>query len=166
MRHRIRGRKLNRTSEHRISLLRNMAVSLIQHKQIQSTLPKCKELRPFVEKLVSIARKNTLHARRLLLSKLGTNKLEAVNELIVLATDRYKERPGGYTRVLKNGYRYGDNAPRGVIMFVEEEMKKTPKNNKKKTEEVKASKPKKEEAKASEPEVVVEATEISEDNNA
>lgn len=120
MRHRVRGRKLNRTSEHRMALLRNMAESLIQHKMIQSTLPKCKELRPFVEKLVTIARQNTLHARRLLLSKLGQSKLEAVNELMVLATDRYSKRPGGYTRVLKNGYRYGDNAPKGVIMFVEE----------------------------------------------
>ena len=120
MRHSVRGRKLNRTSEHRMSMLRNMAVSLIEHKMIQSTLPKCKELRPFVEKLVTIARKNTLHARRLLLSKLGSNKLNAVNELIVIAQDRYQNRPGGYTRVLKNGYRYGDNAPKGVIMFVEE----------------------------------------------
>ncbi|USO02389.1 MAG: 50S ribosomal protein L17 [Alphaproteobacteria bacterium] len=130
MRHRVRGRKLNRTSSHRLALLRNMAVSLIQHKQIQSTLPKCKELRPFVEKLVTIARKNDLHARRLLLSKLGPNKLEAVNELMVLATDRYQGRPGGFTRILKNGYRYGDNAPKGVIMFVEEDTKPKAKKDK------------------------------------
>jgi len=123
MRHRVRGRKLNRTSEHRLALFRNMAVSLIQHKMIQSTLPKCKELRPFVEKLVTVAKKGTLHARRLLLSKLGQNKLEAVNELMVLTSDRYQGRLGGYTRVLKNGHRYGDNAPKGVIMFVEEESK-------------------------------------------
>lgn len=126
MRHRLKGKKLNRRSEHRMAMLRNIAVSLIENKTVKSTLPKCKTIRPFIEKLTTIAKKNTLHARRLLLSRLGQSRTEAVNELIKMASGDYKDRPGGYTRILKSGFRYGDNAPMAVIQFVghEHQVKK------------------------------------------
>lgn len=117
MRHRLKGRKLGRTSEHRQALLRNLAIALVEHQQIRTTLPKAKELRPFVERLVTIARKNTLHTRRLLLARLG-NQVEAVDKLIQLAVGEYKNRDGGYTRIYKCGFRVGDSAPMGLIEFV------------------------------------------------
>jgi len=117
MRHRLSGRKLGRTSSERKSLMQNLAISLITHKTIKSTLPKVKELRPYVEKLITIAKDNTLANRRLLLSKLGPNKNDVVNELFKLGAD-YQARPGGYTRIVKGGFRYGDNAPVGIIQLV------------------------------------------------
>lgn len=117
MRHAIKGRKLNRTSSHRKSMLMNMAVSLIEHEQIKTTLPKAKELRPFVEKLVTLAKKGDLHARRMLISKLQ-NK-EIVEKLISKLANRYSSRNGGYIRILRNGFRYGDMAPMAIIEFVD-----------------------------------------------
>lgn len=124
MRHRYSGKKLSRPKDQRRALLRTLAVSLISHKTIKSTLTKCKTLRPFIEKLVTIARESNdcLSKRRLLLSKLGNQK-KATEELIRIANESYKDRPGGYVRLLKMGYRYGDCAPMGLIQFVGYESK-------------------------------------------
>ncbi len=117
MRHGNGYRKLNRTHEHRKAMLANMACSLIEHEQIKTTLPKAKELRPYVEKLVTLAKRGDLHARRLVLSRI---RQEApVKKLFDTIGERYRERPGGYTRVLRAGFRYGDMAPMAIIEFVE-----------------------------------------------
>ena len=107
MRHGYAHRKLGRTSSHRTALFANMAASLIKHEQIVTTLPKAKELRPFVEKLVTLAKKGDLHARRQALSTLAQDKF-AVHKLFAEVAPRYAERPGGYTRILKIGQRAGD----------------------------------------------------------
>ena len=117
MRHNLKGRKLNRTSSHRIALLRNLAMALIINKTIKTTVPKAKELRPFIEKLVTIAKKDTLANRRLLIARLG-NKPSLANDLIQITKENFSDRPGGYTRIIKSGYRYGDNAPMAIIQFV------------------------------------------------
>ena len=117
MRHRKAGRKLNRTSSHRKAMFANMAASLIEHEQIVTTLPKAKEMKPFMDKLITLAKKGDLHARRQAISKVR-NK-EAVKKLFEVFGERYKDRNGGYTRVLKAGYRFGDNAPRAVIELVD-----------------------------------------------
>ena len=117
MRHGYAHRKLGRTTSHRHALFANMAASLIKHEQIVTTLPKAKELRPFVEKLVTLAKKGDLHARRLAISRV--RDVGQVGKLFDTLGPRYKTRNGGYTRVLKAGYRYGDNAPLAVIEFVD-----------------------------------------------
>jgi large subunit ribosomal protein L17 len=117
MRHGIAHRKLGRTSAHRTALFANMAASLIKHEQIVTTLPKAKELRPFVEKLVTLAKRGDLHARRIAISRV--RDVEQVGKLFETLGKRYAKRPGGYIRVLKAGYRYGDNAPMAVIEFVD-----------------------------------------------
>lgn len=117
MRHGMAGRKLNRTSGHRIALLRNLACAMIEHKSIKTTVPKAKELRRFIEKMVTIARTDTLANRRLLISRLG-NKPEMAQALIDLSVQNFSARPGGYTRIVKAGYRYGDNAPMAIIQFI------------------------------------------------
>ena len=117
MRHKLKGRKLNRTSSHRKALFGNMANSLITHEQIKTTLPKAKELRGIVEKLITIGKKGGLHARRQLISRLQNN--ENASKVIEALADRYKSRPGGYTRILKAGFRYGDSAPMAVIELVD-----------------------------------------------
>ena len=118
MRHGINGRKFGRRSGPRNALLNALSVALIKHEQIRTTLPKAKDLRPIVEKLITIARKGTLHARRLLEAKLrGQEPL--VKKLIETLGPRYKERPGGYLRILKDGFRDGDNAPMAIIEFVD-----------------------------------------------
>jgi large subunit ribosomal protein L17 len=117
MRHGYAHRKLGRTSSHRTALFANMAASLIKHEQIVTTLPKAKELRPFVEKLVTLAKKGDLHARRLAISKV--RDVDQVGKLFATLGPRYKARNGGYIRVLKAGFRYGDNAPMAVIEFVD-----------------------------------------------
>ena len=117
MRHGIKGRKLNRTSAHRKVLLMNLANSLIMHEQIKTTLPKAKELKPFVEKMITFGKKGDLHSRRIVLSILRDQV--AVKKLFDEVAPAFKERNGGYTRVLKNGFRTGDNAPMAVIQFVE-----------------------------------------------
>ncbi|MDC9701756.1 MAG: 50S ribosomal protein L17 [Alphaproteobacteria bacterium] len=120
MRHRKAGRRLNRTWSHRAAMFRNMASALIKHEQIVTTLPKAKDLRSFVEKLVTLADRGDLHARRSAYARLSEKS--AVAKLFDVLGPRYKERPGGYTRVLKAGYRYGDNAPMAVIEFVDRDV--------------------------------------------
>ena len=117
MRHRNQGRKLGVTSSHRTAMFANMAAALIKHEQIKTTLPKAKELRPVVEKLVTLSRRNDLHARRQALSKIRDE--DQVKKLFEVLGPRYKARPGGYTRVLKAGFRHGDNAPMAFIEFVD-----------------------------------------------
>ena len=117
MRHKISKRKLNRTSSHRKALLANMAVALIKHEQIKTTLPKAKELAPFVEKLITLGKKGDLNARRKLYS-IVTEKTWGAKVFDILA-ERYKERSGGYTRIMKAGFRYGDSAPMAVIELVD-----------------------------------------------
>lgn len=119
MRHLKSGRRLNRTSAHRKAMFANMACALIKHEQITTTLPKAKELRPVVERLVTRARNNkgSLHSRRLALSEI--KDLKMVAKLFDVIGPRYADRPGGYIRVLKAGMRYGDNAPMAVIEFVD-----------------------------------------------
>lgn len=117
MRHRKAGRKLNRTSSHRLAMFANMSASLIRHEQIITTLPKAKELRPFVERLVTLAKRGDLHARRQAISKVRDTAMVA--KLFDTLGPRYAARNGGYTRILKAGFRRGDNAPVAVIEFVE-----------------------------------------------
>ena len=117
MRHGNRGRKLNRTHEHRSAMFANMAAALIKHEQISTTLPKAKDLRPIVEKLVTLAKKGGLHARRQAISQIGDE--EQVGKLFGVLADRYRARNGGYTRVLKAGFRHGDSAPMAVIELVD-----------------------------------------------
>jgi large subunit ribosomal protein L17 len=117
MRHGNRGRKLNRTHEHRAAMFANMAAALIKHEQISTTLPKAKDLRPVVEKLVTLAKKGSLHARRQAISQIGDE--EQVTKLFAVLAERYRNRQGGYTRVLKAGFRYGDSAPMAVIELVD-----------------------------------------------
>jgi large subunit ribosomal protein L17 len=117
MRHGNQGRKLNRTSSHRKAMFANMAASLIKHEQIVTTLPKAKELKPVADKLVTLGKKGGLHRRRQAFAQLRDDA--AVAKLFDALADRYKERPGGYVRVLKAGFRYGDSAPMAVIEFVD-----------------------------------------------
>ena len=117
MRHRKQGRKLNRTSSHRKAMFANMAASLIEHEQIVTTLPKAKELRSVADKLVTLAKRGDLHSRRQAISRI--RDVEQVGKLFEVIGPRYADRNGGYTRVLKAGFRYGDNAPMAVIEFVE-----------------------------------------------
>lgn len=117
MRHGMAGRKLNRKSQHRKSMLANLAVALIKHEQITTTLPKAKELRPVVEKLITLSKKGGLHNYRQALAFLPDE--EQTQKLFHVLGDRYKTREGGYTRVLKAGFRYGDNAPLAIIEFVD-----------------------------------------------
>src|SRR5689334_13048391 len=117
MRHGNAGRKLNRTASHRAAMFANMAAALIQHEQIVTTLPKAKELRPVVEKLVTLAKRGDLHARRLAAARVRDEGM--VKKLFETIGPRYKERNGGYTRVLKAGFRHGDSAAVAVIEFVD-----------------------------------------------
>ncbi len=117
MRHGVSGRKLNRTSSHRRAMFANMAAALIKHEQIKTTLPKAKELRPIAEKLVTLGKKGGLHNRRRAFAMLCDDAMVA--KLFDALADRYKDRPGGYTRVLKAGFRYGDAAPMAFIEFVD-----------------------------------------------
>ncbi len=117
MRHGIAHRKLNRTASHRKAMFANMAASLIEHEQIITTLPKAKELKPIMDKLVTLAKKGDLPARRRAIAKIRDKA--AVKKLFEIMGTRYKDRNGGYCRVLKAGYRYGDNAPMAVIELVD-----------------------------------------------
>ncbi|AZN71955.1 50S ribosomal protein L17 [Georhizobium profundi] len=120
MRHRNAGRKLNRTASHRKAMFANMAVSLIVHEQIVTTLPKAKEIRPIVEKLVTLGKRGDLHARRQALSQIKDQ--DAVRKLFDAIASRYADRHGGYLRIMKAGFRAGDNAPLAVIEFVERDV--------------------------------------------
>jgi large subunit ribosomal protein L17 len=120
MRHGFKGRQLNRTSEHRNAMFANMSASLIKHEQIVTTLPKAKDLRPIVEKLVTLAKNGSLHARRQAIGQVRDQ--DQVKKLFEVLAARYKDRKGGYLRIMKAGFRYGDNAPRAVIEFVDRDV--------------------------------------------
>ena len=120
MRHGKAHRKLNRTAEHRRALWANMTAALIKHEQIMTTLPKAKDLRPIIEKLVTLGKRGDLHARRQAIAQV--RDVAMVRKLFEVLGPRYKERNGGYTRVLRAGFRYGDNAPRAVIEFVDRDV--------------------------------------------
>ena len=117
MRHGNGYRRLNRTSEHRKAMFANMAGSLIEHEQISTTLPKAKELRPIVEKLITLGKRGDLHARRMAASRLKQDK--HVAKLFAVLGPRYSERDGGYVRIMKAGHRYGDKAPMAIVELVE-----------------------------------------------
>ena len=122
MKHKIKGRKLNRTSAHRKALFKNLASALIEHEQITTTLPKAKDLRPVIEKMITIGKKGTLHARRQLISKLP--KSTNFNKIMTELPERYKERKGGYTRIIKKGYDM-ETQLNGIIEFVDKKIKDT-----------------------------------------
>lgn len=117
MRHGIKGRKLNRTKSHRRALFANLAASIIKHEQIKTTLPKAKEMRPIVEKLITLAKRGDLHARRQAAAFLYEDAI--VSKLFSVLGERYKDRQGGYTRIIKAGFRYGDNAPVAIFELVD-----------------------------------------------
>ena len=125
MRHGISGRKFNRPSSQRKSLLQGLAKSLIQYEQIKTTLPKAKDLRPYVEKLITAGKSNTLATRRRLISLIGDHDL--TNKLITTFAERYSNRAGGYTRIIKAGFRYGDAAPMAIIELVDRDISAKPK---------------------------------------
>ena len=120
MRHGNTNRKLNRTSSHRKAMFANMSASLIKHEQIVTTLPKAKELRPIVEKLITLGKRGDLHARRQAIAQMRDET--QVAKLFAVVGPRYKERNGGYIRILKAGFRYGDNAPLAVIELVDRDV--------------------------------------------
>ena len=122
MRHGFRGRRFNRRAEHRSSMLSNLSASLIKHEQIVTTLPKAKDLRPIVEKLVTLAKQGSLHARRQAIAEVGRGCEAEVRKLFDVLATRYKDRHGGYTRIIKAGFRYGDSAPVAVIEFVDRDV--------------------------------------------
>lgn len=139
MRHKVDHRKLNRTSEHRMAMLNNQAASLIRHDRITTTLPKAKELRRFVERLVTLAKKDTLHARRIAAGKMKDPK--ALQKLFTEFGPLYASRPGGYTRIMKLGFRRGDGAQEAIIEMVDREPafeEKVPEKGKKKKSAEKA----------------------------
>src|SRR4051794_27511252 len=117
MRHRLSGRGFSRTASHRKAMFNNLAHALVKHEQIKTTLPKAKDLRPIVEKLVTLGKRGGLHARRQILASLKDEKM--AEKLLTILAERYKSRSGGYTRVLKAGFRYGDMAPMAIIEFVD-----------------------------------------------
>lgn len=121
MRHGFARRRLNRTSSHRKAMFKAMACSLLEHEQIKTTLPKAKELRPIVEKLITMAKKDSLHTRRMALSRL--QKYDIVKKLFDDIAKRFENRNGGYIRIMKAGHRYGDAAPMAVIELVEKAEK-------------------------------------------
>ena len=117
MRHRMHGRKLGRTTPHRLAMFRNMAASVLKHEQVTTTLPKAKEMRAVVDKMITLGKRGTLHARRQALAELHDDAV--VQKLFSTLAERYKDRSGGYTRVLKAGFRYGDAAPMAVLELVD-----------------------------------------------
>jgi len=120
MRHGKTGRKLNRTSSHRKAMFANMAASLIKHEQIVTTLPKAKEMKPIIDKLITLGKRGDLHARRQAISQI--RDVAMVRKLFDTLGERYKDRQGGYSRVLKAGFRHGDSAPMAVIELVDRDM--------------------------------------------
>lgn len=120
MRHGKSGRKLNRNSSHRKAMFANMAAALIKHEQITTTVAKAKDLRPIVEKLVTLGKRGDLHARRQAISRI--RDVDMVGKLFDVLGPRYKERQGGYIRIMRAGYRFGDNAPIAVIEFVDRDV--------------------------------------------
>ena len=117
MRHRKSGRRFGRPSAHRKAMFENLAAALIKHEQIRTTLPKAKDLRPFVERLITLGKRGNLHARRQAIAALQDAAL--ANKLMTVLAERYATRPGGYTRIIKAGFRYGDDAPMAIIELVD-----------------------------------------------
>ena len=141
MRHRFGYKKLNRTSEHRTALIKNMLNSLIKYEQITTTLPKAKVLKPQADKIITLGKKNSLQNTKILASKL--QDMKSANKVKKTLAKRYESRKGGYTRIIKAGYRYGDNAPLAIIEFVDRDVEakrvdRKKKETKKSTEEKKA----------------------------
>ena len=134
MRHKIAYRKLNRTSEHRKALFKNMLNSLIKYEQITTTLPKAKELKPKIDKVITLGKKNNLQSKKNLFSRLQ-DKL-SVDKLSKTLSQRYEKRKGGYSRVIRAGFRYGDDAPMAIIELVDRDVEAKKVDIKKKTEEV------------------------------
>ena len=120
MRHGNAGRRFNRTQSHRKAMLANLAISLVEHEQIVTTLPKAKDLRPVVEKLITLGKRGDLHARRQAIAQI--KDVELVGKLFAVLGPRYKERNGGYLRIMKAGFRFGDNAPMAIIEFVDRDV--------------------------------------------
>ena len=120
MRHGMANKKLNRTSEHRKALLKNMLNSLIKYEQLKTTLPKAKFLRPQAEKIITLGKKDTLKTSKMLVSQLQDTK--SANKVKKTLSKRYEKRNGGYTRIIKAGYRYGDNAPMAIIEFIDRDV--------------------------------------------
>src|SRR5262247_4986 len=139
MRHANAHRKLNRTSEHRRAMFANMAAALIKHEQIVTTLPKAKDLRPVVEKLITLGKRGDLHARRQAIAQM--RDIDTVKKLFEVIGPRYKDRNGGYTRVLKAGYRHGDSAPVAVIELVDRDADAKGKEDRERHEAEKAAAP-------------------------
>jgi len=143
MRHKLAFRKLNRTSEHRKALFKNMLNSLIKYEQIKTTLPKAKELRPLIDKAITLGKKNNLQSKKNLFAELQ-NKL-SVDKLVKTLSQRYEKRKGGYSRVVRTGFRYGDDAPMAIIELIDRDIaakkvdiKKKPKETSKETSETKS----------------------------
>jgi large subunit ribosomal protein L17 len=130
MRHGMANKKLNRTSEHRKALLKNMLNSLIKYEQIKTTLPKAKFLKPQADKIITLGKKDTLQTSKLLVSKLQDSK--SANKVKKMLSKRYEKRKGGYTRIIKAGFRYGDNAPMAIIEFVDRDIEAKKVDKKKK----------------------------------
>lgn len=120
MRHKVAHRKLNRTAEHRKALIKNMLNALIKHEQIETTLPKAKELKVAIDKIITLGKKNTLASKRILISKLQDQ--EMVKKITTTLIKRYEKRNGGYSRVIRSGYRFGDNAPKAYIELVDKDF--------------------------------------------
>jgi len=133
MRHKIAHRKLNRTSEHRKALFKNMLNSLIKYEQITTTLPKAKELKPQIDKVITLGKKNNLHSKKNLFSKLQDKS--SVDKLIKTLSQRYEKRNGGYSRVIKAGFRYGDDAPMAIIELIDRNIQAKKVDIKKKVED-------------------------------
>ena len=131
MRHGFANKKLNRTSEHRKALLKNMLNSLVKYEQIKTTLPKAKFLKPQADKLITLGKKNTLHNTKMLVSQL--QDIKSANKVKKTLSNRYEKRSGGYTRIIKAGFRYGDNAPMAIIEFVDRDVEAKKVDKKKKT---------------------------------
>jgi len=130
MRHGMANKKLNRTSEHRKALLKNMLNSLIKYEQIKTTLPKAKFLKPQADKLITLGKKDSLHNTKMLISQLQDTK--SANKVKKTLSKRYEKRSGGYTRIIKAGFRYGDNAPMAIIEFVDRDVEAKKVDKKKK----------------------------------
>ena len=140
------NKKLNRTSEHRKALLKNMLISLIKYEQIKTTLPKAKFLRPQAEKIITLGKRDSLHNTKMLVSKL--QDIKSANKVKKTLSKRYEKRSGGYTRIIKAGFRYGDNAPMAIIEFVDRDVQAR-KVDKKKKDQAKVSDKKEEKKLAS-----------------
>ena len=154
MRHKLEHRKLNRTSEHRKALFKNMLNSLIKYEQITTTLPKAKELKPQIDKVITLGKRNNLQSKKNLFSELQSKA--SVEKLLKILSQRYEKRKGGYSRVIRAGYRYGDDAPMAIIELIDRDIHAKKVDVKKKTE-VTSKEPQKPKAKAKEAEKKVKS---------